>query len=110
MGEYLYENSSLSSFTIGSFCSQGSFRGNYGNPEELSQPEQESKDVKDIALLLDKEIVFVPFDQIENEWVQKGVICNDSFIDLEKGNTLVPGREFDLGIFIKNSSPSIPLK
>ncbi len=105
MGELLNKEMGDEMISIGIFSGQGEMGFN-DKIKQLSPPDTENLDIKDIISKSPYDYSYLDLDNIEGHpWTKEMIIVNDSFIDLSNSNKLILADHFDGLIFTKWASP-----
>lgn len=108
MGEILKEKYPRDMYSIGCFAGSGTYSDNYGREVKISPPDSVGLDLKHfISNLHDAVFLDIP-DKFtkDSNWLDKEIIINDTFINLNNTNKLIISRTFDGLILLKKTSPS----
>ncbi|RYU94959.1 erythromycin esterase family protein [Emticicia agri] len=107
MGEVLGYMHRAKMYTIGFFAGGGSYSDNSGKEVKMSPPDTAGLDVKQVVSSLDGAVNFLHIPatfSIENDWLNKDIIVNETFIDLKNNNKMVLSQTFDGVLFVKKVS------
>lgn len=113
MGETLANHFGDQYFTIGSYGLSGSYAGNNGKAKKIEPADSTNTDIKHFVANQNgySHYLSLPKNPTSNcQFLFKPVIINDSFLNLKKGNTLVPAKHFDALILIQEVKVPVFLK
>lgn len=107
MGEILKQNFGNSYYTIGSYAGEGKYAGNAGEEKTIEVSDSTRLDVKDVINTQKGFAHFISMPAVLDSYsnfLLDPFVINDSFIDLNRTETLTPYRHFDALLLIKKSS------
>jgi erythromycin esterase len=107
MGHLLAEDFRKQMYSMGIFAGSGSFHGNSGKEEWLVKPDSTRLDIKHLVQALPGTVQFIPMTgaNSHSKWLDNDIVVNDTFINLNKGNTLSLRKSFDGIVLIRKISP-----
>ena len=109
MGEFLKSKYGQIMYVLGVYAGSGHYADNAGRKKIMSPPDKTGLDIKKVILALDGRVHFIPipeYSSSQTDFLFRDVIVNDSFIDVNGTNHLIPSRHFDGLLFIDQiSSP-----
>lgn len=98
MGEFLSKKYSNEMYVLGAFAGSGKYLDNSGKEVEMKAIEQNGLDIKEIILALNGHVNFIDIPKKGTDassFLFHEMLINDTFINLNGSNKLVPSRHFD---------------
>lgn len=108
MGEILKAEYNAEMYSIGIFAGSGAYNDNSGNEVKMIPPDSAQLDIKHIIANLQGITTFVDIPDKPSkgsDWLNKPIIINDTFIDLQNSNHMILSKTFDGLILLKSVSP-----
>ncbi len=108
MGEMLAAKYGDQFYALGFFAQSGSFADNFGKEEQMLPADTASLDIKHLIAPLPGTVNYLNLAKSKKaaqEWLDREITVNDTFIDLNSGHKMILPKSFDGLILIDKVSP-----